>query len=65
MITHKEQDGTLIVFEGSPLQNQMKHGRNPIAFVPLVNSAFESSPNSKFWYDAKEFIIKNKKLFKK
>ena len=64
MITYKENDGTPIIFKGSPLHTQMRYGRNPSAFVPLVNNAFESQPNSKFWYDAKQFIIDNKKLFK-
>lgn len=64
MITYKEEDGTLIVFKGSSLHTEMLHGRKPSALVSLVNSAFKSKPDSKFWYDAKEFIINNKKLFK-
>lgn len=54
-----ENDGTPIVFEGSPLHNELRHGRSPKATAKWSKLAFKARPNSQFWYDANEFIKEN------
>ena len=56
LITHKEKDGTLIVFSGSQLHNSLKYSDRKHKLFPLVKSAFKKNPRSQFWYDANEFV---------
>lgn len=60
LITHKESDGTPITFDGSPLKNTLLHGCRDKAFMAArIKAAFSSQPQSQFWSDANDFVIKH------
>lgn len=61
LITHFEDDGTPILFEGSNLQTNLRNSKSK-KLIDFTKQAYKNRPDQQFWYDANEFVKNELKL---